>query len=115
MLPLLLSLSLAAPAPKHKPLIRPPLHAHVWKMRWGGTQWEHTRFAKDGYYQCGLVWVGRWYLKGDTLFISEQYVNSDSPVLTTYVIKLEPGKWEGKITKEGDTDPSHAIPFKLER
>ncbi len=113
MLPILLTLSLSAPVPQHKPKSRPPLTQHGWKMVWNNHSWPDTRFCADGHYASGTAWEGRWTLQGDTLTITERWKLADHPTDSVYVIQLEPGKWEGKIASAAS--PNHPVAFKLER
>ena len=82
----------AAPVPRARPKVRPPLVGRK-TVCWGGTRYD-TTFEAGGYYACegnGTRYEGTWRLDGDTLTITERPWGAPDAPAMTLAFKLAPG------------------------
>ncbi len=113
---ILVSSSLSAPVPPHRPKGRPTLVGKAWTLQWGHAMFHKTVFAKDGFYESGdhpnARWEGRWKfeecIEGDVLIVTEddrKYIDEFPYVITvsrTWKVKLSSERnWKGIAKYEG--------------
>lgn len=97
---LVVSSTIAAPAPRSKPKHPPPILSVVgaWRLTWGDGHGDVV-ISKDGGFWClwaGQQWIGKWELTGRHLTVIEGKVSArpDS-------VPESPIRWEVDLDRSG--------------
>lgn len=111
---MMLALALFAPAPSAPKPPKPLLPVGEWELVWTAAGESvgvkgPCRFSEDGSFACvwnSKLWIGLWRMEKGVLHVRE-WIPADNETVPqekrgiTWVVELEPGKLEGKMTPEG--------------